>query len=163
MRIKIPYGKDIFAIDVDKKHIAGIIEPKKIKDVSEELLIGKAIKNPVNSKSFKEFLSETKEILVIVNDATRSTPNEKVLDIIYENLKEGKVKFLVSTGSHRKPTEKDFFKIFGKYYEIYKNQINVHDAKKSEFINLGTTGFGTEVLINQIALKSEKIITIGSF
>jgi len=162
MRIKIPYEEDILAVDVNKKHIAGIIEPQKIKDVNEELLIGKAIKNPVNSQSFKEFLSGTKEILIIVNDATRSTPNEKVLDIIYENLKEKKVKFLVSTGSHRKPTKKDFFKIFGKYYEIYKNQINVHDAKKSEFVNLGTTGFGTEVLINQIALKSEKIITIGS-
>ncbi|NQV17326.1 MAG: nickel-dependent lactate racemase [Armatimonadetes bacterium] len=162
MRIKIPYEDDILAVDVDKKHIAGIIKLPKIKDVNEEFLIGKAIKNPVNSKGFKEFLSGTKEILVIVNDATRSTPTEKVLDVIYEYLKEKKVKLLVSTGAHKKPTEKDFFKIFGKYHEIYKNQINVHDAKKSEFINLGTTGFGTKVLINQIALKSEKIITIGS-
>ena len=41
-----------------------------------------ALKNPLNKEPFEEFALKSKKLLVIVNDATRPTPTQKILKFL---------------------------------------------------------------------------------
>ena len=132
MKIKIPYGKEKVAVEVDDDRVLGIIEPNPVYIGEETEIIRKGIENPINSKSFDEFIADARDLLFIVNDHTRPTPTAKVLEVIYDKVKNKDVKFIIATGTHRRPNEDEFDFIFGEYRTVLKDRIYVHDSKKDE-------------------------------
>ncbi|MBC8313190.1 MAG: nickel-dependent lactate racemase [Candidatus Cloacimonetes bacterium] len=164
MILKIPYGKEQkIDVSIDEKHISGVLEPNEVPIGDEIETIKNAIENPINSKNLYDFLLDSKDVLFIVNDATRPTPTARVLDIIYEDIKNFNPKFIVATGIHRTPTEDEYHQIFGKYYEIFKDKIFAHDARKEEdMVYLGKSKNGTEMYINKLGVDADKIVIIGS-
>jgi len=162
MSIDLTYGKK--SIKVDIKQPYEIIIPKKIKLKDEKVILKKAFEKPLNSESFEEFVSRSKRLLFIVNDGTRPTPTSKILDFLYPIISTHKdVNFIVATGSHRAPNEKEFRFIFGKYYEIYKEKIFVHDAKNEKNLRYyGKTSRGTEVSFNKLVHEIGNIVLINS-
>ena len=98
-----------------------------------------------------------------MNDGTRPTPTKYVLDIIADDLAKAGAEFIIATGVHRGPTEEEYTFIFGKHYLRFANDVHVHDARKSdEMVYLGTSGQGTEMYINRLGYKADKILVIGS-
>ena len=162
MKLSFPYGEEKIIFEIDERNVLDIIQPKKVLVGNEKEIIRHALENPVNSVTFKEFISDAKNILFIVNDGTRSTPTAKVINVIYDDIKEMNFQFIVAVGSHRKPTAEEFKRIFGKYHNIFRNNIIVHDAVNSEMINMGKTSLGTEVLINKLAVEADRIVVISS-
>jgi len=162
MSIDLVYGKK--SIKVDIKQPYEIIIPKKIRLKDEKVILKKAFEKQLNSESFEDFVSKSKRLLFIVNDGTRPTPTSKILDFLYPIISTHKdVNFIVATGSHRAPNEKEFRFIFGKYYEIYKEKIFVHDAKNEKNLRYyGKTSRGTEVSFNKIVNEIGNIILINS-
>ncbi len=164
MEVKVPYGKD----GEQKAMISDSMEVNFLtaNDVvigDQEEVIEQAVANPISSKSLTDFVSDAKDILIIVNDATRPTPTKKVLDVILTDLVKIPVKFIIATGAHRGPSEEEYIQIFGEYYEKIKNDIIVHDAKKSEdMVFLGKSSNGTEMYVNRAGVDAHKIIIIGS-
>ncbi|THB81444.1 MAG: nickel-dependent lactate racemase, partial [Desulfobacteraceae bacterium] len=109
------------------------------------------------------FLADAKDVLVIVNDATRPTPTIKVLDTIFDDLKTRDYHFIIATGVHRGPTPEEYEQIFGPYYPEIKERIIVHDAKKEEeMVYLGDSSNGTPMYVNKAGVDIEKIIIISS-
>ena len=87
MILRVPYGKDgKLEAEIDEKCLAGIIEPNEVKIGDETEVIRQALANPIGSKSLINFLKDAKDILFIVNDATRPTPTARVLDIIEKDI-----------------------------------------------------------------------------
>jgi len=164
MDISIPYGKDEkLQISMSDRNVLAVVHPNKVKKQNEKEILLKAIERPINSKSFKEFLSDAKDVLFIVNDGTRPTPTAKVLDIIIDQIKKKNIKFIIATGVHRAPTQEEFDFIFGKYYNIFKDRIYVHDCKKDEdMVFIGTSKNGTEMYVNRMGMEARKIVIIGS-
>ena len=164
MVVEVPYGKDeIIDINIDDKFVSEIVNPNKVPVGNEKETIQNAISNPINSKNFHDFLKDSKDVLFIVNDATRPTPTAKVLDIIYDDIKDYNINFIVATGIHRAPTEDEYVQIFGKHYQEFKDIICAHDSKKEEdMVYLGTSKNGTEMLVNKIGVDADKIVIIGS-
>ncbi|MCP4220919.1 MAG: nickel-dependent lactate racemase, partial [bacterium] len=116
-----------------------------------------------NSKTFDQFLSDADDVLFIVNDGTRPTPTAKVLDIIYDKIKNRNVRFIIATGMHRAPTEEEYHFIFGKHYQEFKDRIIVHDSKKDEdMVKIGTSKNGTEMWVNKHGYGAGKLVVIGS-
>jgi len=149
--------------NIEDKFVSGIVKPNKVLIADEFQTIQNAISNPINSKNFHDFLKDSKDILFIVNDATRPTPTAKVLDIIYDDIKGYNLKFIVATGIHRAPTEDEYIQIFGKHYQELKDIIYTHDSEKEEdMVYLGTSKNGTEMLVNKIGVDADKIVIIGS-
>ena len=79
-------------------------------------------------------------VVFIVNDGTRPTPTAKVLKVIYDDIKDKDIYFIIATGAHRAPNDEEFEYIFGR--EIYedlkaKDRIWSHDAKNDEMVYLG--------------------------
>lgn len=164
MDIQIPYGKDEkLRVSVPDNNVLGVVYPNKVAEQNETEILLKAIENSINSKSFKSFLSDARDILFIVNDGTRPTPTAKILDIIYNQIKDKNIKFIIATGVHRAPTQEELDFIFGKYYNLFKDRIHIHDCKKDEdMVHLGTSKNGTEMYVNRLGIAAHKIVIIGS-
>ena len=164
MKIDVPYGKDgsMSATISDDVKIS-FLEANDVQISDEDENIKSAIENPINSKNFKDFLSDAKKVLIIVNDATRPTPTKKVLEFIFDDLKKTDFNFIIATGAHRGPSEEEYVQIFGSYYKEIKDNIIVHDARAEEdMVFLGTSTNGTEMYVNKAGVEADKIIIISS-
>jgi nickel-dependent lactate racemase len=164
MELQVPYGKDEkLNVSLPENNVLSVVYPNEVKEQNETELLLKAVENPIHSKTLSEFLSDAKDVLFIVNDGTRPTPTAKVLDMIYEQIKASNVKFIIATGVHRAPTQEEFDFIFGKYYDVFKDRIHVHDSNEEEdMVHIGTSKNGTEMYVNRLGTEAHKIVIIGS-
>jgi len=162
MKINIPYGEETINIKVPDKNILGVVYPNKVNSGDEIQILADAIYNPINSKTFEEFIFNAKDLLLIVNDGKRLNPTIKILDIIYDKIKNKNIKFIIATGAHHFPTEEEFNLIFGNYYKKIKNQVFVHDSKRIEdMVYIGNSRNGTEIWLNKM-IKADSLISIGA-
>lgn len=164
MNIDVPYGKDgsMSAVIGDDVKVS-FLEANDVQIGDEDENIKYAINHPINSKNFKEFLSDAKKVLVIVNDATRPTPTQKILEFIFDDLKQINFNFIIATGAHRGPSQEEYLQIFGSFYELIKDKIIVHDARVEEdMVFLGQSTNGTEMYVNKAGVEADKIIIISS-
>ncbi|MFO7884752.1 MAG: nickel-dependent lactate racemase [Desulfobacteraceae bacterium] len=164
MEIKLPYGKDgALTADISDDIATSFLEANDVAIGDPQQTIETAINNPVNSKNLTDFLSDAKDLLVIVNDATRPTPTRQILDIIFDDIMKIPVKFIIATGAHRGPTEEEFLQIFGPRYDTIKDRIIVHQAETDEdMVFLGTSSNGTDMYVNKAGVEADKIMIIGS-
>ena len=164
MILPIPYGKDEkIDLNIEDHYISEIVAPNKVPIGDEVETIRTAIENPVNSKNLHDFLAGSKECLVIVNDATRPTPTARILEMIYDDISDFNIKFIIATGVHRAPTDEEYVQIFGKYYETFRDRIFTHDARKDEdMCFLGKSRNGTEMHINKLSMEADRIVIISS-
>lgn len=163
IRVGIPYGRENIFINIDETNIGEIIHPNQVDCPDEEKTLRNALDNPIGSKKFEDFISDARDILFLVNDATRPTPTAKIIKLLYPLLAEKKIKFLVATGAHRAPTEEEYYEIFGDLYPRLKPLVYAHDAKRDEdMVYLGTSKNGTEMHVNKMAVDAHKIIIISS-
>jgi len=157
MKLKYKYSNDIKEVRLPGNSNIEIIQPNEVLQQNEKDLIQNSVK-----EKLPVFLKDIQKLLIIVNDGTRATPTSKVIDELYPQIKELDVTFIVALGSHRKPTDDEFIKIFGRFYEIYKDNIVCHDADNDPMVELGTTSFGTNVIVNRLAVENDKILVISS-
>ncbi len=164
MKIDVPYGKDgIMTAQISDAVNINFLEANDVPIGDEEKNIQDAISNPINSKNFKDFLSDAKKVLIIVNDATRPTPTKTVLQFIFEDLKKVDYNFIIATGAHRGPSEEEYVQIFGDFYAQVKERIIVHDARVTEdMVFLGNSSNGTPMHVNKAGVEADKIIIISS-
>ncbi|MBA3010622.1 MAG: nickel-dependent lactate racemase [Proteobacteria bacterium] len=164
MQIDVPYGREgVMSAVIDDRIKVSLLEANDVEISDEDAVIAHAIANPINSRNFTEFLGDAKQVLVIVNDATRPTPTQKVLDVIFDDLGRTNYNFIIATGAHRGPTEEEYYQIFGPYYEQIKGHIIVHDARKEEDqVFLGTSSNGTQMYVNKAGVEADKFIIISS-
>ena len=164
MKIDVPYGKDgsMSAVISDDVKVS-FLEANDVQINDEDKNIKTAINHPISSKSFKEFLSDAKKVLVIVNDATRPTPTQKILEFIFDDLKQTDFNFIIATGVHRGPSREEYHQIFGAFYELIKDKIIVHDARiEEDMVFLGQSTNGTQMYVNKAGVEADKIIIISS-
>jgi lactate racemase len=164
MKIEVPYDKDgSMSAVIDDDINVSFLEANDVQIGDEDKNIQTAINAPINSKDFKEFLSDAKKVLVIVNDATRPTPTKKVLEFIFDDLKQTDFNFIIATGAHRGPSEEEYLQVFGSFYEKIKERIIVHDARADEdMVYLGDSSNGTQMYVNKAGVEADKIIIISS-
>ena len=157
MKIKYKYSNETKEFEIQDSSKIEIIQPNKVPTNNEKEVIQNAIKTKLPM-----FLQNVKKLLIIVNDGTRATPTAKVIEELYPSITNLNVTFIVALGSHRKPTGEEFHTIFGRFYEIYKDNIVCHDARNDPMIELGKTSRGTNVKLNKLALEHDKILIISS-
>ncbi len=163
MKVTIPYGKKLLRVDIPVKNLIGILSAKHGTGIREKKTLDLAIHQPKYSRIFADFLQDAHKILIIVNDHNRPTPTAKVLDAIYNNIEKKNLKFLIATGVHTPPNERELRNIFGVHYARFKEKITIHDSKKDrDMAFLGKTRKGTELWFNKLVLQADKIISISS-
>ena len=141
-----------------------VVRPREFPAVDPADTVRRALAAPVNARRFKDFFGNGREILVIVNDASRPTPTASVLEIMKDLVRDlSGLTFLVATGVHRPPDRRGLEFIFGPRAGTLRDRIVVHDGdREDETVKVGTTRRGTEVMLNARAVKAKKIIAISS-
>lgn len=163
LRIAIPYGRENVFVYLDERNVGEIIHPNDVATGDEEITLRQALQNPIESKTFEQFIGDAKNLLFLINDATRPTPTAKVLQMLHPQIADKDVKFLIATGMHRAPTAEEYAEIFGGLYVELKDRIFAHDSTKDEdMVYLGTSKNGTEMYVNKMAVEAHKIVIIGS-
>jgi lactate racemase len=162
MKIDIPYGDGQETIELPDERIEQVLLPNAVKSGDAIETLRQAIEHPLNLPNLKDFLEGRRNILIIVNDATRPTPTALVMELIRPLLKGKNFKILIATGSHNIPTEHEYDFIFGKGYADLKDNIHVHDARKSECFSIGKTRRGHDLMLNSLLREADAVIPIGS-
>ncbi len=162
MRIEVPYGESKEIVEIPNENLGEIVYQKEVKTDDRVQIILDAVKNPVNSLPLPKFLEGAKDVLIIVNDATRPTPSWRIITAILPFLMNKKIKFLVATGMHREPTEDEYAYIFSDLFPAIRQDVYSHDSKKSECVFLGNSKNGTPMKINKMVVDADRIIVISS-
>ena len=162
MKVDIPYGKETIKVEIPEPYET--LVPNKVTIGDENKTIEKALEKPIGFESYDEFAENSDRLLVIVNDATRPTPTNKILRYLLPVLSSHPdVKFLIATGVHRAPTEEEYRFIFGDTYEVFRRRTYAHDARKDgDMTYLGKSKNGTEMYINKLVPEYKNILVIGS-
>jgi nickel-dependent lactate racemase len=160
MKLEIPYGKEgRQSLHVSDDRLQQVIRPNDV-DSGDDL---QAIRNGLDKaigQSLDEFFKG--EVLIIVNDGTRPTPTSRVLQVLEERVDLGRAKFLIATGAHRAPSEDELELIFGERLHRLRPNIRVHDARHSKAELLGTSKNGTDIWVNELVAKHERLMVITS-
>lgn len=100
----------------------------------------------------------------IVNDAYRPTPTALILDwLAQHNRLNGDSIFIVATGTHAAPTEKQLRSIFGNHLSSLRRRIIIHDSRRAEeLIEVGHDNDGSPVLLHRAVAEADRIVVIGS-
>lgn len=162
MRVEVPYGGGIEAVEVPDENLGEIVYQKDVKTDDRVQIILDAVKKPLGSPPLSKFLNGAKDLLVIVNDATRPTPTWRIITAILPFLLNKKTRFIVATGMHRAPTEEEYHYIFGDLWAAIKDDVHSHDSKNDEMVFLGTSKNGTPIKINKMVADADRIIVVSS-
>jgi nickel-dependent lactate racemase len=161
MKIDVPYGKETVPLEVPDG--VEIVYPNEVDARDEGKVLAEALANPINSKAFADFISDARDVLFIVNDATRPTPTARVLELIADDHAGVNASYIVATGAHRACTEDELREIFGALYDDIKGRVIIHDADVDEdMVHIGTSTNGTEMYVNRAGVEAHKIVIIGS-
>ena len=161
--IQIPYGNDQLKIKINEANLAGIIVANNVPIGDEDEILRKGIEYPIQSKSIRDFFKGSQDVLFIVNDATRPTPTSKVLDAVFRIIKPANPQFIVATGTHRAPSDNEYYQIFGHFYDAYKPQIYAHNSRADEeMVYIGTSRIGTKLAVNKRVMAASKLVIISS-
>jgi len=166
MHISFPYP-GINSIDIPDQNLLGIFAPSTVEiDKSEDEIIEEALLQPIGSSPLHEILEWCQDVLILVDDYTRTTPTQKILPRLMIELERGGIKregirFLIASGTHRPMTEEEILKKFGK--EIPKQYLilNHHWWDSSQMVYMGETPSGIPIHINRLVEEVDLIIGIG--
>jgi len=163
VKVELPYGaKGHQDIELDRERFLGIIRPLEVEVHDEGHVIDASLDEPCGGKDITSFLKGGKDIVFIVNDGTRPTPTAKVLDALSARFDLTKARYLVATGTHRAPTEEELRFIFGGHLDELRDRIHAHDSKKDRCVPLGVSQNGTEMEVNEMAVRADRLVIITS-
>lgn len=166
MRISFPYP-EIPSIDIPEKNLLGIFSPSILKmEETEEEIIKRTFSQPIGAKPLFQILKGCKNVLIVVDDYTRTTPVQKILprllkELDYVGVKKAGIKILVALGTHRPMTEEEIVWKFGPELPKQFPVLNHQWSDLSQLINLGETEKGTPILVNRMVTEVDFIIGIG--
>jgi len=154
---KLNYGKDLLQLKIPKNNFKGLIEPTELKETNTDniKMLNKALNEPHNCNLAE--LVKDKRVCVLLEDGTRKSQQELIIDICTNRLQSAKkILYVLTTGSHDPETEENekivnFIMKAVEKYLIPNAEILIHDCFNHEYVKVGTTSFGNKILINKFA------------
>lgn len=159
VRLELSYGKTTQPLVVPDRNLLAVIEPV---DPGPTPDATSAIEQA--AADCQQFLGGARRVLVLVNDYTRPTPNSPILAALQPVLSDRSVSYLVCSGTHRPPSEREYETIFGPtFWTEHRHQVRCHDCyNRTGLYFLGRTRFGTDVWLNKTVAQADAVITINS-
>ena len=166
MRISFPYP-DINPLDVPEHNLLGIFSPSIIQiEKSEEEIIEEAFSDPIGSDPISQILKGYKDVLILVDDYTRTTPVQKIFPRLLKELeisgiKPSGIKILIALGTHRPMNDEEIKRKFGEDIPNRYPILNHPWWDLSQLSYLGETEGGTPIFVNRLVEEVDFIIGIG--
>ena len=166
MRVSFPYP-DMSPLEIPEKNLLGIFSPSTVSiEKSEEEIIEEALSHPVGSPPLSEILKGHKNVLIVADDYTRTTPVQIILPRLIKELKKSGIrldgiKILIALGTHRPMSQGEIGKKFGEEISGQYPILNHSWEDPSQLIHLGETSKGTPIFVNRLAQETDFMIGIG--
>jgi lactate racemase len=155
------------SIDIPDQNLLGIFSPLTVRvEKIEEKIIDEAFSRPIGSDPLSEILKGCKDVLIVIDDYTRTTPVQKILPRLLKELERGgikpsRIRILIALGTHRPMTEEEIIKKFGEDISKRYPILNHQWWDPSQLINLGETERGTPIFVNRMVEGVDFIVGIG--
>ena len=166
MKIHFHYP-EIKPLEVPEENLLGIFAPATVQtEKTEEKIIAETLSHPVGSPLLSEMLKGCRNILIVTDDYTRTTPVQKILIHLLMELKNNgipskNIKILIALGTHRPMSEGEITKKFGEEISRQYPILNHAWEDPSELVHLGETEKGTPIFINRLVQETDFMIGIG--
>ena len=106
-------------LEIPEKNLLGIFSPSTFHiEKSEEEIVDEAFSHPVGSPLLSEMLKGCRNVLIVADDYTRTTPVQIILPRLIKELEKsgirsGGIKILIALGTHRPMSQGEIAKKFG--------------------------------------------------
>lgn len=168
MKIDFPYANyhEIAPFEVPDGNLMGIYSPCEFKEVDERAVIAQGMAHPIDAPMLAEAVRGKKNVLILMDDGTRSTPVDRLLPEVLKQLHEGgiadgSIEFLQAPGTHRPMKPAELQKKLGAYFGKYKVHEH-HYLDRSQLHDFGKTHDGTPVTANKLITRFDFVLGLGS-
>ncbi len=169
MEIELRYGEvRRVKIDVPRENLYFAIDRGTIPAVNDlELRMREKLRRPIGTQPVSEIVKAEDRVLIIVDDLTRPTPQEKLLPILLDELNalgipDRRIEVLIALGSHRPMTSQEIEGRFGREV-VQRVEVSNHEYDRPEkLVDIGRTSSGIPVSINRKALDVGSLIGVGN-
>jgi nickel-dependent lactate racemase len=164
MRVTFDYAgyEAIAPVEIDDARLLGVwgVASKNLPD--EESEIRRSLSQPIGKPRLRDEVSG-RRVLVLIDDATRTTPTAKILPLVVEELQAGGAKeivFLTAQGTHRRMEEGEIKKKLGPLFGKFR--VEQHDWKnEGQLHTFGKTADGTVVRANRLLKEADYVLGVG--
>jgi lactate racemase len=164
----LPYGKTDVCVRVPARNLLGTIEPKErggCTDAYAEVV--RALKDPVpvGHRRLSEIALPESKVAIVVDDGTRPTPTEVMLQPVLAELnlagvRDENITVIFGTGTHRPVKPEEAQKILGEDAAKRIKAVS-HDCKADDLVQIGTTSHGNKVYLNRIFAEANVKVLLG--
>jgi nickel-dependent lactate racemase len=157
------YSDEAFELAWPADWSVSILWPDTPPPLSAEQIIA-ALRTPVGLGPLADLCRGKRKPLVIIDDLSRPTPTASILDPLLDDLKAAgiapdQVTILVATGTHPPPSEESIARKIGPTAArdcrvvVHRDSVNC--------VHIGTTRFGTPILVDREAVDADWLVGIG--
>jgi nickel-dependent lactate racemase len=166
--VDFPYAgyEGIGPVEVPDANLLGVFAPRAIVDVEEEVVLDRAMANPIGAPLLRDAARPDNRVLVLVDDATRGTPVPRILRYVIAELEaagvpDAQITLLTAQGTHRRMANAELRDRLGEVYGRFA--IHQHDwLDESSLHDFGRTADGTPVRANRLLAAADLVLGIGS-
>jgi nickel-dependent lactate racemase len=165
MKIDLHYGTGVVSLRVQDRNVQEVIRPWQGEQTGDAV----AELRETVSRQAGAFQDEVagKRVCVLLDDGTRDEPLAEVLPHLCGLLRgTAAVQFLICTGTHTADTSKNH-QICRAVADASRDagltvtRIHAHDCQADQFIDVGRTPRGTQVLVNAFAAEAEAFLVVS--
>jgi nickel-dependent lactate racemase len=164
VNVSLPYGPQTLSISIPDENLREILSPRELPIPEDPVeLIGRALSSPLGTNRLAELAAGIDRAALVVDDNTRATPVDLLLDQVVLALEAGgldrsRMTVVVALGSHRPMTEKELFGKLGAWAKRLK--VIQHDHN-NDLVDLGTSQSGIPVSINRAVVEAGLVVGCG--
>jgi len=166
--VSVHFGSEVLHLEIPDRNIVFNLNPGLFPRPADEASeIRNALRNPVGSPRLKELAGGKGSIVILGDDRTRLTPQDRILPVVLEELysagvRPEQIKIIIACGTHRPMTGDEIELKFGRQL-MEEIEIRNHDYKDLDnLVYKGTTSRGTRIFVNREFLQADLRIGIGS-
>lgn len=167
MRLELHYGRGTLPLEIPESNILAYRRPNSASSLHLENK--KILLDAINEFGILRLspIFAGRQVGVIIEDATRSTPHAELLAVMLPFLRGSRfVQFLIATGSHEPDTSGnrrivDSIRAMIADLDFPEYDICANDSEHGEFVDVGVTTRGTPVRVNHRSERCEVFLVIS--
>ncbi len=165
--VELPFGELRVRFQVRQKNLLRIAQPAEAAPVpNPDMAVLEAIREPVGCRPLCDVLRSRQEVLVIIDDNTRPTPQHQVLPPLLREIEAAgpdlKVKILIALGTHRAMTPEEIRAKVGSEIAERYTIINHDCTDDGNLVDFGVSPNGTPIKVNRLVTEADLVLGVGS-
>ena len=169
MITELKWGREETRVEIPDPNVLGVLSPSASLPPVENLAeaVAEILEKPTAGQSLREWMEKVspKQVVVIVNDMTRSTPSGEMLPPILRLLEGSgvvpeKIRIVIATGTHRAMTEKEVLELLGSDI-VGRYRVENHLCDAPDLVDMGVLSTGNRLLLNRTVVESDLRIAVG--